>query len=85
MSKTFCVPEPLFQISRSPIGELEGQSAKLGSLRKKLDIKGEQVKPLRGLEMAVVQQVLTQVKLKEISTSKMTKEAKKIKELKEIQ
>ena len=67
------------------IGELKGQSAKRGSLGKKLDLKGSNFKSLRGLETAVIQHLLTRVKSKEISISEMMKEAKKIKELKEVQ
>lgn len=67
------------------MGELKDQTAKRGSLGQKLDLKGNNFKPLRGLEIEVVNNLLSSVESKETSIGEMAKQAKKIKNLKEIQ
>ena len=66
------------------LGELRDQTTKRGSLGSKLDLKGNNFKPLRGLEMEVVKEMLVRVENKEISIGEMTKEAKKIKKFRKI-
>ena len=67
------------------MGELKDQTAKRGSLGQKIDLKGNNFKPLRGLEIEVVNKLLSSVESKEISIGEMAKQAKKIKNLKEVQ
>lgn len=67
------------------IGQLKDQTAKRGTLGQKLDLKGNNFKPLRGLEIEVVNKLLISVESKEISIGEMAKQAKKTKNLKEVQ
>ena len=67
------------------MGELKDQTAKRGSLGQKIDLKGNNFKPLRGLEIEVVNKLLSSVESKEISIGEMAKQVKKIKNLKEVQ
>ena len=67
------------------IGQLKDQTAKRGTLGQKLDLKGNNFKPLRGLEIEVVNKLLISVESKEISIGEMAKQAKKTKNLKGVQ
>ena len=67
------------------LGELKDQHIKKGSLGSKIDLKGNNFKPMRGLEVDVLKDMLLRVQNKEISIGEMSKEAKMIKQLKEVQ
>ena len=66
-------------------GEVKGQVAKRGSLGKKLDLKGSNFKHMRGLDVEVVMELLTEVAEDEIGITEMGAECLKIKRLRDIQ
>ena len=78
--KLYALAERVF--SCYSLGQLKGQTSKRGSLGKRMDLKGNNFKPLRGLEMEVVEEVLTEV------TEKMSLKEMyciKVKNLKRVQ
>ena len=80
--ETFSALEKAFDMYSK--GEVKGQVAKRGSLGKKLDLKGSNFK-LRGLDMEVVTELLTEVAKDKISITEMGAECLKIKRLRDIQ
>ena len=60
-------------------GKLKERCTRRGSLGKRLDLK-----PLRGLEITTLWDLLSQVDSKELSIPQMMKESRKIKDLKEV-
>ena len=66
-------------------GKLKGQVAKRGTTGKTLDLKGSNLKPLRGIDLETVKQLLTDLKDKKLSVKELTKECTKIKQLRIVQ
>lgn len=77
--ETFSVAEQVFDLYS--MGEIKGQTAKRGSLGKKLDLKGSNFKHARGLNVTVVHELLCEVAANEKSVAEMTAECIKVKRL----
>ena len=56
---TFAVAERVFELYST--GEIKGQTAKQGTLGKKLDLKGSDFKQARGVDVMVLQELLCEV------------------------
>ena len=67
------------------MGKLNGQSSARGSIGKKFDLKGNSFKPLRGLDLEMVQQLLEEVAGNKKSMPELAKDCIKIKKLREVQ
>ena len=66
-------------------GELKGQVAKRGTTGKTLDLRGSNFKPLRGIDLQTVAQLLTDMKNKKLSVKELIKECTRIKQLRVVQ
>ena len=66
-------------------GNVKGQNCPRGSVGKKLDLKGCNFKPMRGLDMSTIASLMERMTEKELSIAEMTKECKKRKILRELQ
>lgn len=66
-------------------GGIKSQSCPRGSMGKKLDLKGSNFKPMRGLDISTVTSLLEQLTREELSIPEMAKECKKVKSLRELQ
>ena len=66
-------------------GNVKGQSCPRGSLGKKLDLKGCNFKPMRGLDAITIKSLLDRLTKQELSISEMTKECRKMKRLRDLQ
>lgn len=66
-------------------GGIKSQSCPRGSMGKKLDLKGSNFKPMRGLDISTVTSLLEQLTKEELSIPEMAKECKKVKSLRELQ
>ena len=65
-------------------GNVKGQNCPRGSVGKKLDLKGCNFKPMRGLDMSTIASLMERM-TEELSKAEMTKECKKRKTLRELQ
>ena len=81
--ETFTVAKQVFELYS--MGEIKGQSAKRGTLGKKIDLKGSNFKHARGLDMTLVHQLLCEVASQEKSIAEMTAECVKVKRLRDLQ
>lgn len=66
-------------------GGVKGQNCPRGSFGRKLDLKGCNFKPMRGLPESAVTSLLRQLSEGEISIAEMGRECKKVKRLRELQ
>ena len=66
-------------------GNIKGQNCPRGSVGKKLDLKGCNFKPMRGLDMSTITSLLERLTEKEMSIAEMTKECRKMKTLRDLQ
>jgi hypothetical protein len=66
-------------------GNIKGQNCPRGSVGKKLDLKGCNFKPMRGLEMSTITSLMKQMMEKELSIAEMTRKCRKMKTLRELQ
>ncbi len=64
---------------------MKGQTAKRGTLGKKLNLKGSNFKNARGLEVAMVHELLSEMASGEMSLAEMTAECNKVKRLRDLQ
>ena len=67
------------------LGKLKGQNSTRGSIGKKFDLKGNNFKPLRGLDLEVVKQLLEEVAANEKSLQELAKDCTKTKRMREVQ
>jgi len=81
--ETFTVAEKVFNLFST--GQLKGQSAKRGTLGRKLDLKGSNFKHVRGLDTPTIHQLLCEVVSEEKSIPEMTAECIKIKRMCDVQ
>ena len=81
--ETFAVAEKVFNLFST--GEIKGQSAKRGTLGRKLDLKGSNFKHVRGLDASTIHQVLCEVMSKDKSIPEMTAECIKVKRMRDLQ
>ena len=63
-------------------GSIKGQNCPMG---KKLDLKGCNFKPMRGLDMSTIASLLEQLTKEELSIPEMAKECRKMKTLRDLQ
>ena len=66
-------------------GSIKRQNCPRESIGKKLDLKGCNIKPMRGLDMSTITSLLKQLVEKELSIPEMAKECRKIKSLRDLQ
>ena len=66
-------------------GGIKGQNCSRGSVGKKLDLKGCNFKPMRGLDMPTITSLLKQLTEEELSIPEMAKECRKMKILRDLQ
>lgn len=66
-------------------GNIKGQNCPRGSLGKKLDLKGCNFKPIRGLDASTIKSLLERLTKQELSIPEMTKEFRKMKTLRDLQ
>ena len=66
-------------------GSIKGQNCPRGSMGKKLDLKGCNFKPMRGLDMSTITSLLEQLTKEELSIPEMAKECRKMKTLRDLQ
>ena len=66
-------------------GSIKGQNCPRGSMRKKLDLKGCNFKPMRGLDMSTITSLLEQLTKEELNIPEMAKECRKMKTLRDLQ
>ena len=81
--ETFAVAEKVFNLFST--GEIKGQSAKRGTLGRKLDLKGSNFKHVRGLDASTIHQILCEVMSKDKSIPEMTAECIKVKRMRDLQ
>ena len=67
------------------LSQLKGQSSKRGGLGQRMDLKWNNFKPLRGLEIEVVLEVLQEVAEKNMNLHEMASHCNKVKQLKVVQ
>ena len=67
------------------LSQLKGQSSKRGGLGQRMDLKGNNFKPLRELEMNVVLEVLQEVAEKKMTLHEMASHCNKVKQLRGVQ
>lgn len=80
---TFAVAERVFELYST--GEIKGQTAKRGTLGKKLDLKGSNFKQARGVEVTILHELLCEVASQEKTISELTAECVKVKRLRDLQ
>jgi len=81
--ETFTVAEKVFNLFST--GQLKGQSAKRGTLGRKLDLKGSNFKHVQGLDTPTIHQLLCEVVSEEKSIPEMTAECIRIKRMRDVQ
>lgn len=81
--ETFSAAEEVFNLYS--MGEIKGQVVKRGTLGRKQDLKGSNFKQARGLDVAVIHQLLGEVVSKEKSIAEMVAECVKVKRLRDVQ
>ena len=65
--------------------QLKGQTSKRGGLGQRMDLKGNNFKPLRGLEVEVTKEVLEAVAEKTMTLQEMANHCAKVKQLRLVQ
>ena len=80
---TFAVAERVFELYST--GEIKGQTAKRGTLGKKLDLKGSSFKQARGVDVMVLHELLCEVASKEKTILELTAKCVKVKWLRDLQ
>ena len=66
-------------------GSIKGQNCPIGSVGNKLDLKGCNFKPLRGLDMPTITSLLERLTKEELNIQEMAKECRKMKTLRDLQ
>ena len=82
-SDTYQLLEKVFSMFAE--GSIKGQNCPRGSIGKKLDLKGCNFKPLRGLDVPTINSLLERLTREELSIAEMTRECRKIKILRDLQ